>query len=227
MGFVWSLGEKGGEQLGDGASAARVEGVGGDFVERDEDEGTFGEARVGNLQMCFVQYQVAEEEEVEIEGAGAVRDARGAVPPEVYLDGEQALEQRARCEACFERDDGVEEAGLRGEADGLGGVERGADDDAAEGGEALGCGGERGLGRASVAGQVCAQADVGGVHCFQGIAGGNVGSTELRAIGNRIHPQCFPKLDGQNISATVYGSNCAMCFLLTGKPYSADLGEII
>ena len=120
--------------------------------------------------MRFVQDHVAEEEEVEIERAGAVGDACGAVAPEVFLDGEQALEQRARGEACFKRDDGVEEAGLLGEADGRGGVERGARGDVAEGGEALGCGGECGLRRAGVAGQVGAHANVGGVHCFQGIA---------------------------------------------------------
>ena len=79
-----------------------------------------------DFQAGLGEDEIAVEENVEVEGAGAVRDGGGAVAAEVALDGEEGVEEIARGEMRFEGDDGVEEAGLVGEADGRGGVERGA-----------------------------------------------------------------------------------------------------
>lgn len=156
------------EELRDGAAGAGIAGMGSDFVQRDEDEGALGEARVRDFQAGLADDQIAVEENVEVEGTGAVGDLSGAVAAKVALDREESGEEIARGKIRFEGDDGVEEAGLInkawGETDRGGGVERGARGDAAEGGEALGGGGERGFGRAGGAGQVGAEGDVGKRH---------------------------------------------------------------
>ena len=140
------------------------------FVERNENEGALGQARVGNFEIRFADAEIVVEENVEVEGAGAVGEAGGAVAAELLFDGQQGVEQLARSEYCFKGDDGVDKAGLRGEADGRGGIERGAADDATKRGKARGCGGQRDVGQAGVAGQVRAHSDVSGVHPLQGIA---------------------------------------------------------
>jgi hypothetical protein len=77
----------------------------------------------------------------------------------------------------LEGDDGVEEAGLISEADRAGGIEGGAGDDAAEGLEVSGSGGEgRGWG-AGMAGEVCAHSDVGRRHVFKSTRPGNVANS--------------------------------------------------
>jgi hypothetical protein len=139
------------------------------LIERDEDEGALGQAGMGNFKIRFADAEIAVEENVEIERAGAVGEARRAVAAELLFDGQQGVKQRARSERGFKGDDGIYEAGLRGKSDGRGGVERGTADDAAEGGEARGCSGQRDVGQTGVAGQVCAHSDVSGVHLFQGI----------------------------------------------------------
>ena len=96
----------------------------GDLSERDEDEGAGREAGMRDFEVGLGDDLIAEEEDVEVEGAGAVAKAGCAVAAEFALDGEEIFEEGARGEVGFEGDDGVEEAGLVGETDGLGGVER-------------------------------------------------------------------------------------------------------
>ena len=106
--------------------------MGSDFGEGDEDEGALGEAGMRDFEIELRKDEVVVEEEIKVEGAGAVGEGGGAVTAEAALDGEKSVKERARCEIGFKGNDGVEEAGLIGKADGRGGVERGAGGDAAE-----------------------------------------------------------------------------------------------
>ena len=138
--------------------------MGSDFGEGDEDEGALGEAGVRDFEAGLREDEIAVEKDVKVEGAGTVGEGGGAVAAEEALDGKERFEEDARGERGVECNDGVEEAGLinktGGEADGGGGVKRGAGSDAAEGGEVIKCSGESGSGRAGGAGQVCAEGDV-------------------------------------------------------------------
>ncbi len=152
------------EELRDGLAAAGIAEIGCDFVEGDEDKGALGEARMGDFEAGFAEDEIAVEENVEIEGARAIGNTGGAVAAEVAFDEENGAKQFERRQSGFESDNGVEEAGLISEADGRGGVDRGAGRDAAEGGEAHGRCGERDFRRAGGAGQVGAKGDVGERH---------------------------------------------------------------
>ena len=68
----------------------------GDFIERDEDEGALGEAGMRNLKVELGNDEIAVEENVEIEGAGAVGGSQGAVAAVVALDGEQSMKKLVR-----------------------------------------------------------------------------------------------------------------------------------
>jgi len=141
--------------------------VGRDLRERDENECTFGKTGMRDFEVGLGDDLIAEEQDVEVERARAVWKTGCAVAAELALDSEQAFEQGARGEFGFERDHGVDKVRLVGEADGRGGVERRAGNEAAQGFEARCGGGERGFGRASVAWQVGAEADIGGGHAAQ------------------------------------------------------------
>ena len=121
-----------GEELGSSEAGARILESRSDFGERDKDEGSLGEAGVRDFEVELRKDEVVVEEEIKVEGAGAVGEGGGAVTAEAALDGEKSVKERARCEIGFKGNDGVEEAGLIGKADGRGGVERGAGGDAAE-----------------------------------------------------------------------------------------------
>jgi hypothetical protein len=145
--------------------------MGGNFREGDQDEGSFGHARVGDFEIRLADGQVAEEQDVQIEGAGAVLETGSPLATELLLDAEQAVEEFAGGEGRFEFHDRVQEAGLGGKAHGLSGIEGGAASDLAEGIEAV-CGGrESGFRRARRTGQVATHSDVGRWHLLQTIAG--------------------------------------------------------
>jgi hypothetical protein len=148
---------------GDEAGGWNAE-IGRDFGERYEDEGALSEPRVRDFEAGLCKHETAREKDVEIEGAGAVGDGGGAVAAEEALDGEKRVKERARRKIGFKGNDGVKEARLIGEAHGLGGVERGTRGDAAKFCDWLKGGGERGIGRASGAGKVCAECDIGEGH---------------------------------------------------------------
>ncbi len=116
-----------------------------DFVERDENKGALGEARVGDDKTGPTDNKVAIEQYVEIERAGAVGDAGGAVAAKVLLDEEQRAEQFEGRQIGLKGSSGVEEAGLSGEADRRGGVERGTGKHATKRSKARGRGSESGL----------------------------------------------------------------------------------
>jgi len=139
----------------------------GDLGEWDQDEGSLGKARVRDFESRLVEDEVAEEENIEVEGAGAVGDAEGALAAEVVLNGEKGFEERARRHIRFERENCVDKAGLAGEPDGRGRVERRPRGDAAQSLQAQGGGNQRTFWGAGAAGQVGAEADVGSGHPFQ------------------------------------------------------------
>ena len=78
-----------------------------DFVERDENEGAFGEARVRDDKVSPTDNEVAVEQDVEIEGARAVGDAGGAVAAKVLFDEEKRAEQLDGGQACFKSGGGI------------------------------------------------------------------------------------------------------------------------
>jgi hypothetical protein len=154
------------EQFGRGASGARIAEAGSDLGERDEDEGALAETGVRDFEIRLAEDKVAVEEDVEVEGAGAVGGAGHSVTAEFELDGKKFAEQPAGSEIGFKGDDGVEETGLIGESHWHGGVERRTGGDAAKVGEACHYTGECGIGRAGGAGQIGTEGDVGEGHYF-------------------------------------------------------------
>jgi hypothetical protein len=129
-----------------------------------------GEAWVRDFEAGLGDDEIAIEENVEVEGAGAVGNGGGAVAAEVALDGEERGEEIARKERCVESNDGVEEARLGRQSDRRGGVERGACGEAAGFGETGSGGGKRGFRRAGGAGEIGAECDVGEGHAGSRVA---------------------------------------------------------
>jgi len=125
---------------------------------------------MGNHQSGLSEVDAGEEQNVEVEGAGAVLEAGGAVAAEVLFDAEKGGQQGMRIEAGFQGYNRIDKARLGGKADRIGGVERRAANYAAQGFKARGRGGERRVGRSGMAGQVRAHSDVGRVHGLQSIA---------------------------------------------------------
>lgn len=69
-----------------------------------------------NLKIRLADDEVAKEQNVEIQSARAVGDARRPVPAKLLLDRQQTFKQFARPERCFERHHSIHKPGLRGEA---------------------------------------------------------------------------------------------------------------
>jgi len=61
--------------------------MGSDFGEGDEDEGALSESGMRDFETGFAEDEIAIEEDVEVEGAGAVGDGAGAIAAEEALDG--------------------------------------------------------------------------------------------------------------------------------------------
>lgn len=117
-----------------------------------------------NFQPILIEFDVVEQQNVEIECARTVGNARRAVAAEPLLDLEQAFEQPARFQGRFQLDDGIDEARLRGETHRLGAVERRAMLQAAQGPKPRSRSRQRCLRRAGPAGQIGAHPDVGRAH---------------------------------------------------------------
>jgi hypothetical protein len=153
-----------GEEFGDGMAGAGIAEGGSDFSEGNEDEGALGETGMRNFKAGRCEDEVAVEEDVKVEGAGAVGDGGGAVATEVALYGEKSVEEIEWRERSIECDDSVEEAGLIRNAHRLSGIERGTGSDAAERGDVRECGGESGVWRAGRTGKVGAEGDISEGH---------------------------------------------------------------
>ncbi len=152
------------EEFRSGETGTRIAESGGDFGERHEDEGALREAGMRNFKVGFRKDEIAVKENVEIEGAGAVGDGGGAIATEGTFNKKEGGEEDARSERGINRDDGIEEAGLIGEADGSGGIEPRPRGDASDGSELREGRCERGVGMAGEAGKVGAEGDIGEGH---------------------------------------------------------------
>jgi hypothetical protein len=156
--------------LRNGETGAGIAESGSDFGEGYEDEGALGEAGMRNFEAWLGENEIAVEENVEVEGAGAVGDSGGAVTTEEALDEEKGSQEGARGERGVKGDNGIEEAGLIGEADGGSGIQRGVRGDASDGRKLREGRGEGGVGMTSRAGKVGAEGDVGEGHAGTRVA---------------------------------------------------------
>jgi hypothetical protein len=121
------------EELCGGEAGTRVAEIGSDFGEGYEDEGALREAGMRNFEAGLREDEVGVEENVEVEGARAVGDSGRAITTEETLDEKEGCEEGARSQRGIKGDDSIEEAGLIGEADGGGGIQRGTRGDASDG----------------------------------------------------------------------------------------------
>jgi len=152
------------EEMCSGETGTRISESGSDFVEGHEDEGALCETGMGNFKAGLREDEIAVEENVEVEGAGAVGDAVQAVAAKSALDFEEVFEEGQGIEGCFESGCAVEEGGLVGVSDGFRGVPGGFGDECSKFGEAKN-GSVKGFARrAGGAGKVGAEGDVGGLH---------------------------------------------------------------
>jgi hypothetical protein len=153
-----------GEKLSGGQAGGRNAEIGSYFGERDEYEGTLAKAGMRDFKTGLGEDKIAIEEDIEVDGARTVGHGARAIAAKEALDEEKVIKQCARREIGFKGDDGVEEAGLIGGADRLGGIERGTRGDATQRANVLNCSGKRGIGRPGGAGKVGAEGDVGEGH---------------------------------------------------------------
>lgn len=105
------------------------------LVQWYENEGAVCQARVRNLKVRSTKLKVSHHQDIQVEGTRAVGNTGGPVPAEFLLNLEESLEEGTGGKGRVKFDHGVEKAGLIGESYGLGGIERGAADHSAEGGE--------------------------------------------------------------------------------------------
>ena len=152
--------------------------IGGNLRQGDHHEGSVGHAWVRDFEAWLADPQIAVEQDVQIEGARPVLKARGPIAAELLLDPHQTLQQSARREAGFQRDNGVDESGLCGIANRCGGVEGRPAGDSPEGLKAVYSSREGCVWRSRSTGQVAAHSDVGCRHLLQSNA-------YAKARGNR------------------------------------------
>ena len=160
------------EQLRHDFAVAGIDSLRRDFAERNKDECTLGETRMGNLQARFTDSKVSKQKDIQIERSGSVWNAGGTVAAKLPFDGQQRVKESARDKVCVKRDDGVGEARLLGEAYGFSGVERRARDNTAVRFEAKKRGSQCCRWRSGLAGKVGAHSDVGRVHSIKSTLSG-------------------------------------------------------
>lgn len=170
--MISGAGEEALEQLCHGATAAGIEGAGGNFIEGNENKGTFSKTRVRDDKTRTAEDKVGKEEKVEVEGTGPVGKVEDAASAEVLFREEEGAEEFERSQAGLESEDGVHETRLAGVSDRGRGVERRAGNDTPDVLQALGRGSQCGLGRADGTGQVRAHSDKRSAHTVQGTAMG-------------------------------------------------------
>ena len=123
-------------------SCLRNDGIRRDLVERDQDKSALCQARMRNLQARLADFKVTEEQNVEVQSPGSVADAYSAVPAKLFFDGQQAAQQLFRLDLSLQTDNGIYKAGLRGKPDWIRRVQRRPADQASQGFQAQGRGGQ-------------------------------------------------------------------------------------
>jgi hypothetical protein len=86
---------------------------------------------MGELKARLAHFQVFEYKNIQIQRAGSVANAGGAVAPKFLFDAEQAFEQGMWVKVGLKDNHRIEKTRLIGDAHRLGGIERGARGDAA------------------------------------------------------------------------------------------------
>jgi hypothetical protein len=136
-------------------------------MERYKHEGALRKSGVGNIKVGLVKYVVTIQQQVEVEGAGSVGNRCRSIAPEVALDAEKSRQQRGGRQVSFESNHSIQEAGLILKSHRGGRIQRGAAQDLADGGEAIGRRGQRDLRRTGRAGHVGSHPDVADLHEFR------------------------------------------------------------
>ena len=93
-------------------------------MERDQNESALRQTRMGNYQAWLADDQIAEKQNVQIEGARTIGDAGCSISSKFLFDCEEPIQQGLRVEDCFEGDNGIDEARLVGKSYRLSGVKR-------------------------------------------------------------------------------------------------------
>jgi hypothetical protein len=156
--------------LCNGKVGARIAEGGSDFGEGYEDEGALREAGMRNFKAGLRENEIAVQENVEVEGAGAVGDSRGAITAEEAFDEKKGGEKGARRERRVKGDDCIEEARLVWDADGGSGIKGRTRGGASDGREVREGRGERGVWMAGGTGKIGAKADIGEGHAGTRVA---------------------------------------------------------
>jgi hypothetical protein len=159
-----------GEELSGGEAGTGIAQIGSNFGEGHEDESTLRETWMRNFKAGLREDETCVEENVEIEGAGAVGGRGVTITTKETLDEEESGEEGSRSECGFNGDDGVDEAGLICEADWGSGIERRSGGDASDGRELQEGSCERGIGMAGETRKVGAESDVGNWHAGMRVA---------------------------------------------------------
>ncbi len=82
--------------------------IGSDLCERDQDEGSFVESWMRDLESLFIDDLIRVDDEVEIEGSWSPPLFFGSVSAVLGFDGQECVKERARGEGGLDVDDAVE-----------------------------------------------------------------------------------------------------------------------
>lgn len=154
------------EQVPDSAWHRRRWIVRCQFHERDDDEVALVHARMRNFEPGFADPFVPVYQNIQIQRARSVPNARRPIPAKFLLNLQQTFEQLSRLQIRLQCDHRIEKPWLVGESYRLGGIERGAPHQGSQRLEPIGGGGQRGLGIPGRAGQVRPHADEDHLHTF-------------------------------------------------------------
>ena len=95
-----------------GRSGTRIAQLWRNLAQRHQDKGPLHHPRMRNLEIVRAEHQTVIKQNVQIQRARPVGDARAAVAAELALDHEQGLEQLARTSIRLEAHRGIYEPRL-------------------------------------------------------------------------------------------------------------------
>ena len=112
------------EQLCHGSSVTGNDSLRRNLAERHQHKRPLCQPGMRNLQSRLADFEIAQEQNVQVQRARSVRESRRPVAAKLLLDGQQPIEQFARLQLRFQRHHRVHKPRLRGKAHRRGGVER-------------------------------------------------------------------------------------------------------
>ncbi len=116
---------QGGEQLLHRSCRAGNDGSRGNLIQRNQHKQSLRHARMRNLQSRRADFEIAKEQNVQIQRARPIHERRRPVPAKLLFNGQQTVEQLPRLQLRLQFDYRIHEAGLRGKSHRSGGVKRG------------------------------------------------------------------------------------------------------